>query len=148
MAFAEVTYANLLKQAQEDVWRLIDESATIQTYTKTILSNFPASCLTKNTGFPFIVVPIPSISEEQITMGQKRIYLIFNIEIWFKKLDSLVLVDALRTLLSSNDGTFSGPYNLNQFLSSGGVTAIDLPDGSQVNQYILSVEYEWIGDPS
>lgn len=148
MAFAEVTYSNLLKQAQEDVWRLLDESATIQAYTKTILSSFPASCIQKHTGFPFVVISYPEISEGRITMGQKQITLTFDIEVWFKKLDSLVLVDAIRTVLSSNEGTFSKTYNLNQFLNSGGVNIIELPDGSQVNQYILSVQYEWIGDPS
>jgi len=148
MAYAEVTYSNLLKQAQEDVWRLLSESSTIRGYTTTILSNFPSSCLTKNLGWPFIVVPIPSMDEEQLTMGQKRIFLLFNIEVWFKKLDSLVLVDAIRNLLSTNKGTFSGTYNLNQFLAGGGVSVIELPDGSSANQYVLSVEYEWIGDPS
>jgi len=148
MTFAEVTYANLLKQSQEDVWRLLDEDTTVQSYTKTILSSFPAACLTKNMGFPFIIVPLPKMDETQLTMGQKSILLTFSIEVWFKKLDSLALVDRIRSLLSSNKGTFSGTYILHRFLSSGDVGYVDLLDGSKATQYVLTVQYEWIGDPA
>jgi hypothetical protein len=149
MVFAESTYSNLIKQSQENVWRLIKEDTTVQTFTKdnNILNNMPAG-VTSSVGFPYIIVPAPTISEERLTMNQKRIILTFDIEIWIKRIENLALIDRIRTLLSSNEGTFSGTYILHQFLNSGAVNYIELPDGQKVQQYILSVQYEWIGSPS
>jgi hypothetical protein len=146
MAYADVTYSNLVKQAQEDVWRLIDESTAVQAYTKNVLNAMPVG-LTSPIGFPYIIVPLPQVSEQDLTMSQRRIVLTFDVEVWIKKLDNAALVDVVRVLLSSNQATFSTSYSLFKFLHSGRVNYVDFPDGQRVQQYIISVQYEWIGVP-
>lgn len=148
MAFAAVTYANLIKQAQEDVWRTLEEDATVQTYTTNILNNQPASKVGERIGVPYVIVPTPTISEERLTLTQKRIFLTFDIEVVFTRIENMALIDRLRQLLSSSSGTFSSTYVLHQFLNSGQTDYITLPDGHKAQRYILSVQYEWIGDPS
>ena len=149
MTFAVVDYSNLVKQAQEDVWRLIDESTAVQAFTTNILNNQPASKVGERIGVPYIVIPTPRIDERRLTLTQKQIFIIFEIEIVFTRIDNLGLIDAVRTLLSSNSSTFSGTYRLHQFLiNDAGVDYITLPDGHKAQSYKLPVEFEWIGDPA
>ena len=148
----ESTYSNILLSSQNSVWTYIRADLENQTNnslrTKNVLDRIPEN-LTRGVGFPYVIVPLPSISEERFTMTQKRIFVNFDIEVWIKNNSTVVLIDRVRALLSSNSSTFSGSLTLHQFLnSSGEMEVIDLPDESIVQRYVLSVQYEWIGDPA
>jgi len=147
MAAAEVTYAALAAQAQANVWDTIKNDSGVQAYTSVVLDHAPAG-LTGKTGYSFVVVPLPQISESQLTASFKSDIISFQIEVWIWKHSSAPLVDAVRNALSDLEGTYSGTYILHEFLADGDVEYVETEDGRIVQKYTLTVRYEWIGDPA
>uniref|UniRef100_A0A6M3IJ34 Tail protein n=1 Tax=viral metagenome TaxID=1070528 RepID=A0A6M3IJ34_9ZZZZ len=148
----ETTYSNIIYSSRDSVWSYLrsdlENHSDTSLKTSNVFTSIPKS-LAKGTGFPYVIVPSPSLSEERITFTQKKILVTFDIDIWISKSSTIKLVDRIRTLLSSVSSTFSGTLNLNQFLnSSGSPETIELPNGEFVKKYTLTIQYEWVGDPS
>lgn len=145
MAAAEVTYAALAVQAQANVWDSIKNSSSVQAYTNAVLDHAPAG-LTGKTGYSFVVIPLPRISESQLTSTLKSDIITFDVEVWIWKHSSAPLVDAVRNVLSGLEKTYSGTYQMHEFLSDGDVEYVETDDGRIVQKYTLTVRYEWIGE--
>jgi hypothetical protein len=152
----ENTYDNIIVASQNAVWSFIrnacetgynvqDKGKTRLITTKNILMKKP-EILSREVTSPYIIVPLPKISETFQTFGLKSIYVTFDIEIWFKEMDSARLVDFIRKTLHNQETLFSSQLALYRFLNTGsGLDDRDLPGGDTAFCYTLTVMYEWLG---
>lgn len=142
----EVTVANMLAESQTNVWNLLRSDATLLSMTKNILDGVPLG-LTKGTGFPYIIVPTPTLSgESYITFNRKQRTIIFNIETFDRKESVLrTVVDRISYLLQTSSPTFKTSYGMMKYISSStGMSYITDEDNSVIYNYTVSATYEWI----
>lgn len=148
----ETTYANLIQGSQQAVWSFLrstlENETTNAVKTKNVLDRVPEN-LAEGVGFPYVIVPLPTVAEEFLTFSQKRIMVVFDIEVWIKNSSTAVLIDRVRRALSANKNFFDSDLILHQFINTGSDhNIVELPNGDKVQQYRLTVQYEWIGVPS
>jgi hypothetical protein len=141
-----VTYANFLTEGQANLWNLLKADATVLSYTKNILDGVPLG-LTEGTGFPYIIVPTPTVSEEHyITFSKKIETVVFRIDIFDRKESvSRLLGDAVRSCIETNKATFGTSYGMYRFINaSTSLSYVRVDDRSVVYDYALNIEYEWV----
>lgn len=147
----EATYFNLLGAAQNAVWTFVraacENSSQSRFKTINVFDRIPER-LTQDVGFPFVVVPIPNTSNERLTYTMERTYLSFDLEVWIKDTKTIYLVDYIKNALVQKRDFMDYQLTLHQFLPTDGVLdVITLNDGTIIQRYILTVQFEWIGNP-
>jgi len=142
----EVTYANFLTEAQANLWNLLKANATVLSYTKNVLDGVPIG-LTEGTGFPYVIVPTPTVTEEKYITFSKKIQTVsFKIDIFDRKESvSRLLGDAVKNCIETNKASFSTSYGMYRFInSSSSLTYVRQADRAIVYDYTLNIDYEWV----
>lgn len=142
----EVTYANFLTEAQSNLWSLLRADTTIATYTKNVLDGIPLG-LTKGTGFPYVIVPTPEVSDEHYLTFTKKIESIsFRVDVFDRKESVLrSLCDAIRNACETNKTLFKNSYGMFKFINGNTSLAYDVQeDNSVVYNYTMTLSYEWV----
>ena len=144
----EVTYANFLSEAQSNLWTLLKADATLATYTKNVLDGIPLG-LTKGTGFPYVIVPTPEVTDEHYLTFSKKIEAVsFKVEVFDRKESVLRNVcDAIRNCVGSaaNTKIFGNTYGMYKFLNATTSLGYDIQeDNSVVYNYTMTLTYEWV----
>jgi len=139
------TYGNLQDNAQSTVHGIVNADSIVQGFTKNIVDGVPEG-LTRGVGFPYVVIPTPTVSEERLTFTLKKVFVEFPIEIWTTR-ESVCrkLSDAVRNTLKTNLSTTEAAYLKDFNVTSSGVSPTILPDGKTVYTNIIRVRFEWIG---
>lgn len=140
----EVDNTKLLKESQSNVWTLIRGSTAITAYTNNILDGVPLG-LTKGIGFPYIIVPTPTItSEKYLTFKRKMVGIAFKVEVFDRKESvSRSICDALRNLLETNKATFHTTDGMFKYMnSSTALTYVTDEDNTVIYNYTLNMSFE------
>ena len=142
----EVTYSNLLAESQSNLWTALKSDATIASYTKNVLDGVPLG-LTSGTGFPYVIVPTPTINEKYLTLGNRKMSQIeFKVQVFDRKESMLRKVcDAVRACCETNKTTFQTTYGMYKYLnSSTNMSYVVQEDNSVVYNYEMTILYEWV----
>jgi hypothetical protein len=139
-----VTQANALTASQGNLWSLIKTDTTVLTFTKNVLDGVPLG-LTKGTGFPYVIVPTPTIRYGGWkTLSKRNEYLVFAIEVYDRKESVLRgLCDAIRNVCETNRVLFALSNQMQYQNTSTSLGYLIDEDGSVVYNYTITVEYLW-----
>jgi len=140
-----ITVANALSASQGNLWTLIKTDATVLSYTKNVLDGVPIG-LTKGTGFPYVIVPTPTIDQgEWATFSKRNEYLVFNIEVYDRKESVLrSLCDAIRNVCETNRVLFATSNGMYQYTNtSTSMSYMVDDDNSVVYNYTITLRYLW-----
>jgi len=140
-----ITVANTLSASQENIWTLIKNDSTVLSFTKNILDGVPVG-LTRGTGFPYVIVPTPTITAGAWrTLAHRDEFLTFKIEVFDRK-ESVMrkLCDAIRNVLETNRVAFATENGMYQYFNtSTDMTYVVEEDNSIVYNYTITVKYQW-----
>lgn len=140
-----LTYEDAIDNAQSNLWTLLRNDKPLLSLTKNILDGIPIG-LTKGEGFPYIIVPTPTLNEEYITFSKKMATLSFDIQVYATK-ESIVrqIADRIRFICEENKVVFHNSYGQYKFKnSSTGLSYESTQDGDIVYDYTLTITYEWV----
>ena len=145
----QVAYENICRAAQSALWRylsaILDDSTTpTNARTKNILMKLPKD-FWKTAAYPYVIVNFPATGEEHITLKNKGIDVVFDIETYFNKSEQIECVDYIRKILKDRTSDFDG-LALNDFLADGRPEVVVLDDGSSIYKYTLVVSFKWFGN--
>jgi len=142
----EVTYANLLSEAQANLWNTLKADTTLASYTKNVLDGVPVG-LTSGTGFPYVIVPTPTLNESQFTFGARKTSTIeFRVQVFDRKESVLRSVcDAVRNSCETNKATFRNSYGMFNYLNSQTTMSyVVQDDNAVVYNYEMIIIFEWV----
>ena len=142
----EVTYATFLTNAQANLWDLISNDSVIQSYTKNVLDGIPVG-LTKGTGFPYIIIPTPTVpSAGHITLTHVREIIEFKVDVFDRRERVLrPLCDRIRDLCEHAEVLFRNTYGMLHFITGNTTMSyVVVEDGSIVYNYTMNLTWEWV----
>lgn len=76
-----ITHDEVPVLSQQLIWTVLKTDKAIAEKTMNILDKEPEA-LNKGVGFPYVIVPVPSISEENITMRKKELSVAFACSVY------------------------------------------------------------------
>lgn len=140
-----ITVANTLSGAQGNLWTLIKNDVTVLSFTKNILDGVPVG-LTKGTGFPYVIVPTPTIEAgEWATFSKRNEFIVFKIQVYDRKESVLRgLCDAIRNVAETNRVLFALDNGMYQYTNTTtNMTYMIDEDNAVVYNYELTLKYLW-----
>jgi len=146
-----VAYATVEEDVQSTIFTIINNDTTSITFHNnetgtlannvTVLDGIPQN-LVINTGFPYVLVQTPYITEERSTKNKFGLQVTSPIEIFDKKEKNVRrIIGAIRSALSSNQATTRAIHLTNMLIKSTPMTRT-IGDTSKIYNGHLRVRYK------
>lgn len=147
----ELEYDNIVQASQTAIWNFVrtyfQNTSDTSIKTKNVFDRIPED-LTQGIGYPYIIVPYPEVRESLFTFTEKKVEVVFKIEVWFKGFSARRLIDAVRTCLNNREEFCSGRLRMAKFVQpDSAYDVISLDNNDVVNRYVFTVIYDWTGLP-
>jgi len=136
-------YNQILQNGQSVLRTLIYNNATVAAITTKVLDGVPTE-LIKGTGFPYIIVHMPRISEDTLRIRRKRVIILSTIEVWDKR-ESVVrtLCDAIRQAVVDGDSSMKAEGFFERNIDSSGLDFTILTDNTALYTGTITISYKW-----
>jgi len=140
---ASTTYANASSNIQTTIYNLLNSNLS----NVNVLDGTPKQ-LMKGTGFPYVIVRTPTLSDDNIVLNNRfaEVTAVMEIEIWSEK-ESVVrsFYDSIRSIFRDNLSTTEGIKIFNYVISSSTLATFQVSENKTVHKMTLLARFKFGG---